>query len=164
MLELLTSAKTEKREEWRRPAESSAPHTYNLRVYYEDTDFSGVVYHGNYLRFLDRGREEFFGVDKLRSLHAQCGLGFVVYKLTIKYCQSAGFGDELQVTTVETKRTTYRAFLEQKIFRVSDGLLLVKASVEVALVDSSKKVVRISDELQKGECHGYSHRFDECRK
>jgi acyl-CoA thioester hydrolase len=118
-------------------------HAFDLQVYYEDTDFSGVVYHANYLKFLDRAREHFFGVNKLRDLYEKTGRGFVVYQLKIKYCQSARFGDELQVVTQESRRTTYRAFLDQEIIRPSDGTTIVRAKVEVALVDKNHRVVSI---------------------
>jgi tol-pal system-associated acyl-CoA thioesterase len=118
-------------------------HVFRLQVYYEDTDFSGVVYHANYLRFLDRAREHFLGVKQIRDLYEKTGHGFVVYQLRIKYCQSARFGDELQVVTQESKRTAYRSFLDQKIIRPSDGITIVKAKVEIALVDKNHRAVPI---------------------
>jgi len=118
-------------------------HSFYTRVYYEDTDFSGVVYHANYLRFLDRGREHYFGLEKIKNLYDETGCGFVVYRINIKYCQSARFGDELEVVTKETRRSKFRAFLDQKIIRPSDGRTIVKAQVEVALVDSNHKIVDI---------------------
>ena len=54
------------------------------RVYYEDTDFSGYVYHANYLKFFERGREELLGVEKLQELFKK-GLHFVVAKIQISY-------------------------------------------------------------------------------
>ena len=73
-----------------------------MRVYYEDTDLSGVVYHASYLRFLERGRTEFLraaGVDQ-SILHAEGeGLTFAVRRMTIDYLRAARMDDVLLVET-----------------------------------------------------------------
>ena len=77
-------------------------HILPVRVYYEDTDFSGVVYHANYLRFLERGRTDFLrdaGVDQ-STLHAEGdGLIFAVRRMTIDCLQAARMDDVLVVET-----------------------------------------------------------------
>ena len=73
----------------------SAPHVHSLRVYYEDTDFSGFVYHAGYLRFLERGRTEFLrslGITQ-SALRRDDGLVFVVSRLAIDYLRPAGMDD-----------------------------------------------------------------------
>src|ERR1700732_5371048 len=70
-------------------------HILPLRVYYEDTDFSGIVYHANYLRFLERGRTEFIralGVDQL-ALHRDEGIAFAVRSINVDYLRPALMDD-----------------------------------------------------------------------
>jgi acyl-CoA thioester hydrolase len=119
-----------------------------VRVYYEDTDFSGVVYHANYLRFLERGRTESLralGVDQ-SDLHAEGkGLIFAVRKITIDYLQPARMDD---VLIVETRTADIRGaslVIAQRILR--DGEVLVAADVRVAAIVGGRPV-RIPDRLR----------------
>ena len=75
-----------------------------IRVYWEDTDAFGVVYHANYLRWLERARTEWlrqlgFGQERLLS---EAGVGFTVAELDIRYLRPARLDDELLVTTQAT--------------------------------------------------------------
>lgn len=129
--------------------ELTPPHHHPVRVYYEDTDFSGLVYHANYLRFLERGRTELLrsaGVDQ-SMLHAEgAGLVFAVRRLTIDYLRPARMDDEL---VVETATATVRGAsldLEQRILR--GDTVLVTAAVQVAAIAGGKPV-RIPDGLRR---------------
>src|SRR6195256_2593653 len=81
-------------------------HEMSVRVYYEDTDFSGVVYHANYLRFMERGRTNYLrllGADQ-RALFAETaqeapGFAFVVRSMQIEFLKSARMDDVLDVVT-----------------------------------------------------------------
>src|SRR5947208_8802498 len=81
-------------------------HVMPVRVYYEDTDFSGIVYHANYLRFMERGRSNYLralGSDR-RALFEQAqreapGFAFVVRSMTIEYLKPARMDDVLDVVT-----------------------------------------------------------------
>src|ERR1700724_1116517 len=81
-------------------------HVMPVRVYYEDTDFSGIVYHANYLRFMERGRTNFLrllGADQ-RALFAEAareapGFAFVVRSMTLEFLKAARMNDILHVTT-----------------------------------------------------------------
>src|SRR3954453_23638731 len=76
-------------------------HILPLRVYYEDTDFTGVVYHANYLRFFERGRTEFvraLGVDQ-KAMHEETGSSFVVRSLAIDYLKPAMIDEIVAVET-----------------------------------------------------------------
>ncbi|TDR88213.1 tol-pal system-associated acyl-CoA thioesterase [Enterovirga rhinocerotis] len=126
----------------------SFTHRLSIRVYYEDTDFSGVVYHASYLRFLERGRTEILraaGVDQ-SMLHAEGqGLFFAVRRLTIDYLRPARMDD---VLTVETRTTEVRGAtldIEQRILRGEE--VLITASVLVASL-SAGRPVRIPDALR----------------
>ncbi|MDB5593359.1 MAG: tol-pal system-associated acyl-CoA thioesterase [Hyphomicrobiales bacterium] len=111
------------------------PHRFTVRVYYEDTDFSGVVYHASYLRFLERGRTEMLRDLDIHqgAIHAgdpAARFGFAVRAMTIDFLKPARMDDLL---TVESEpRTIGGASLEldQRILR--GGELLVTARVRIA--------------------------------
>jgi acyl-CoA thioester hydrolase len=112
-----------------------ASHVHHLRVYYEDTDFSGFVYHASYLKFLERGRTEFLRARGIVSstLHREAGgLAFVVVKMGLEYRKPALMDDWLTViTTLETPRGASLR-MAQAIFR--DDTCLLRAEVTVAAV------------------------------
>lgn len=123
-------------------------HLLPVRVYYEDTDFSGIVYHANYLRFLERGRTEFLraaGVDQ-STLHAEGeGLAFAVRRMTIDWLKPARMDD---VVTVETRTAEIRGaslLILQRILRGEE--VLVTAEVRVAAIAGGRPV-RIPDGLR----------------
>ena len=117
------------------------PHVHRLRVYYEDTDFSGFVYHASYLRFLERGRTEFlraFGVSQSTLAREPGGFAFVVRRMSLDYLRPAVMDDELTVTTVLTEHRGASLVLTQAITRDDTGLL--RAAVTVAAVRGGRAV------------------------
>jgi acyl-CoA thioester hydrolase len=106
-------------------------HRLTLRVYYEDTDFSGRVYHASYLRFLERGRTEWLrarGFEQ-QEIARDCAIVFVVRRMTIDFIKPALMDD---VLTVETRLTSIGAAsfaFAQAILR--DGIRLAEAMVDV---------------------------------
>ncbi len=113
-----------------------APFSWPIRVYWEDTDAGGVVYHAGYLRFLERARSEWLrarGVDQQR-LRDDTGIGFVVRDMQIGFVAPARLDDELEATVaVERMRAASMAFAQT--IRRRDGAVLVNASLRVACVD-----------------------------
>lgn len=109
-------------------------HVLPVRIYYEDTDFSGSVYHGSYVRFLERGRSDFLrcvGVS-----HAElsvAGLHFAVSELSVAFRRAAKIDDALEVVTRVGEVTGARVVLEQTVRRREETI--VEARVTVALVD-----------------------------
>lgn len=120
---------------------ASSTHLFDVQVYYEDTDFSGVVYHANYLRFFERAREHLLGSDELVRLWRDEGKGFVVYKAQLTYKDGAVFGDVIEVRSTARLESEYRAVFEQRAHRKADGKLLVEGSVEMVCVDAHKRPV-----------------------
>ena len=109
-------------------------HSHPIRVYYEDTDFSGVVYHASYLRFMERGRTEFLrglGVDQA-SIHASGGLGFAVRAMAIEFLKPARMDDELLVETKVTALAGASLEMQQRVLRRAD--VLVAATVKVVAI------------------------------
>jgi acyl-CoA thioester hydrolase len=100
------------------------PHHISIRVYYEDTDFSGAVYHANYLHFFERARTELLrdlGVDQV-ALFEKEGLGFVVRSLAIDYLKPARMDDCLRVETVLDRLGRASIELSQSIWRAHEQL------------------------------------------
>ncbi len=119
-----------------------------LRVYYEDTDFSGRVYHASYLRFLERGRTEWLrrlGIEH-RELETSSGVVFAVRSLQIDYFAPAVMDDLLRVETeISGLRGASIQFL-QRILR--DNQRLVAATVLVAAIRDGRPS-RIPDPLRR---------------
>jgi acyl-CoA thioester hydrolase len=114
-------------------------HLMQVRVYYEDTDFSGIVYHANYLRFMERGRTNYLrllGTDH-GALFAQAqtqapGFAFVVRSMQIEFHKSARMDDVLEVETAPVEVKGASIMLRQRVLRA--GETLVEARVRVACV------------------------------
>jgi acyl-CoA thioester hydrolase len=125
-------------------------HVLPLRVYYEDTDFSGVVYHASYLRFMERGRSEFLRVSGLRHqgmLTAEEPLVWVVRRLTIEYVRPARVDDSLRIRTRVEGVTGARLKLAQSVLREAEEL--VAAVVEVCVVTLDGRLKRVPDDIRK---------------
>ena len=124
-------------------------HHWPIRIYYEDTDSGGLVYHSNYLKFMERARTEWlrdFEIDQ-RALKDNLNLMFVVHEIDIKFIRPAVFNDEIEVQTKLEKLGSVKIELEQKIFRSSE--LLIESRVVVASVNSmSMKPMRIPNEIK----------------
>jgi acyl-CoA thioester hydrolase len=134
-----------------RPAEGTivaGRHLLPMRVYYEDTDFSSVVYHASSLRFLARGRTEFLraaGVDQ-STLHAEGeGLIFAVRRMTIDYLKPARMDDVLLIETHTADVRGASLTIAQRIRRGEE--VLVTADVRVAAVLGGRPA-RIPDHLR----------------
>lgn len=101
-----------------------AAHQYRARVYFEDTDLSGIVYHANYLRYMERARSDMLrlaGIDQRAAMEAGEG-AWAVTDLTIKYRSPAKLDDDLLVvSTVEAVRGA-SVFIAQRILRGQDTL------------------------------------------
>jgi acyl-CoA thioester hydrolase len=118
-------------------------HVQRVRVYYEDTDFTGIVYHANYLRFMERGRTNYLrllGADH-RALFAATeqeapGFAFVVRSMTIDFLKPARMDDLLDVVTQPEQVKGASIMLRQQALRGDD--LLVEAHVRVAFVSGGR--------------------------
>jgi len=118
-------------------------HTLSIRVYYEDTDHTGVVYHPNYLKFMERGRTEMLrgmGVE-LDVLQLTHGVTFAVSEANIRYAKSAGFNDDLVVESRIAQAKGARMHFIQRILRKSE--LMADADVHLACLGKHGGPVRI---------------------
>ena len=110
-----------------------------MRIYYEDTDFSGFVYHANYVRYLERGRSDLLRATGLTHRALAAGeppLGFMVRRMEIDFRSPARIEDVVEVRTRFTQLRGARLMADQRIVR--DGDLLLSAAVEVAVVSEGR--------------------------
>ena len=118
-------------------------HVLPVRIYYEDTDFSGVVYHASYLRFMERGRTDYMrliGVAHREMFEVASaetpGFAFVVRSMQIDFHKSARMDDILEICTYSGEVKGASITLMQSVMR--EGVVLVEARVRVALVAAGK--------------------------
>jgi tol-pal system-associated acyl-CoA thioesterase len=116
---------------------------FRVSIYYEDTDFSGLVYHANYLRYCERAREHVLGRDALVALYRDHGIGFVVYRAELAFKEGARFGDELEVRTTVELKSEYRAVFRQPVYRVGGASPLVEVEIHLVAVDRDNKLIRL---------------------
>ena len=110
-------------------------HHLPVRIYYEDTDFSGLVYHANYLRYFERGRSDFLrcaGVVHSELLADASPTAFAVNRITLDFLKPARIDDALLVKTAFETMRGPRIFIKQRLER--DGDFLVQAEVEVCCI------------------------------
>ncbi|HEY4943651.1 MAG TPA: YbgC/FadM family acyl-CoA thioesterase [Rhizomicrobium sp.] len=119
-------------------------HILPIRVYYEDTDLSGVVYHANYLRYMERGRMEFFrlsGISRLAMLDDAEPTAWTLRNASLDFHRPARVEDQLEVHTTCPLLTGARMRADQKIY--ANGVLLVHGKVEACIMTLSGKPRRI---------------------
>ena len=119
-------------------------HVLPIRIYYEDTDLSGIVYHANYLRYMERGRMEFFrsaGVADFAHLAEEEPTAWTLRKVQIEYFRPARLNDLLEVRTRLTELTGVRMGAEQQVF--CRGEQLTQATVEACVITLTGKPRRI---------------------
>ena len=129
-----------------------------VRVYYEDTDFTGIVYHANYLRFMERGRTNYLrllGADH-RALFEETekeapGFHFVVRHMDIDFRKPARMDDVLEIVTSAAEVRGASITMHQKVMRGED--LLIEAQVQVAFV-SQGRAQRIPKPLREAMAAG----------
>ncbi len=122
-------------------------HYLPLRIYWEDTDGGGIVYHANYLKFMERGRSDFLrllGIHQLQFLQAT-GVSIVVGRMQLAFKRSAQLDDLIHVQTCLLTMGGATIVLKQTVWR--DNVLLLEAEVTVASIKEGKPV-RIPDVLR----------------
>ncbi len=121
-----------------------------IRIYFEDTDSGGVVYHSNYLKFMERARTEWLralGIDQ-RHLKQDHQIMFVVHRIDIQFKLPARFNDDLIVKSELKDIGSSKIEFRQMIYRNDE--ILIDASVDIACIDSEKfKSVRIPPTIKQ---------------
>ncbi|OAP37868.1 4-hydroxybenzoyl-CoA thioesterase [Sinorhizobium glycinis] len=125
-------------------------HSLIQRVYYEDTDFSGVVYHARYLHFMERARTDYLrllGVEQASlAIEGDAeGLVFVVHRMEIDFKSPARMDDILTIETTTEKAGGAKMVLQQEIRRA--GALLIAAKVIIAVINGQGRPRRLPEAL-----------------
>lgn len=124
-------------------------HVLPVRVYFEDTDFSGRVYHAAYLKFMERGRSDFL---RLRGIHhnalaAEDRVTFAVRRMSIEFMKAATIDETLEVDTRVSSLHGARVVVAQRVRRGDE--VLVSAEVVVVLIDERGKPKRLTRVMQQ---------------
>ncbi len=144
--------------------QSGRMHVLPVRVYFEDTDFSGLVYHASYVRWCERGRSDFLrllGNDHRALMDGEAArepAAFVVRRMHLEYLKPARIDDILEVTTRVQDLGAASLVLDQRIRR--DSATVFEAKVTVVLVSLAGRVLRLSKALRGAMGgNGDSHHF-----
>jgi len=125
--------------------------TVRYRTCYEDTDAGGVVYYANYLRYLERGRNQYLR-DLGRSIrqYQDEGILFIVVEVNVKYRSPAGLDDDLVVETWIEEGARSSVVFGQRVRREGEGKVLVEGTVRVACIGTNMRPRRLPEELRTG--------------
>ncbi len=130
---------------------TSAPHVFPVTVYYEDTDMGGIVYHANYLKFIERARSAWvrdLGIDQ-NAMRDRDGLIFAVRRIEADYLGPARLDDVLEVETRTLTQTGARLVMEQRVLRGAD--VIFTAQVTVACLTRAGKPVKLPARLRSAQ-------------
>ena len=124
--------------------------SFPVRIYFEDTDSGGVVYHSNYLKFMERARTEWLrslGIDQRQLKHNE-HIMFVVHRINIQFKFPARFNDDLIVKSELIDVGSSKVEFRQMIYKHNE--MLIDANVDIACIDSEKfKPVRIPSTIKQ---------------
>ena len=124
-------------------------HTFSVQVYYEDTDMGGIVYHANFLKFIERARSDWvaeMGIDQL-AMRDREGIVFAVRRVDAEFLQPARYGESLEVRTSTASVSGARLVMEQVVWRGEDKLFA--AQVTAACMTLEGQPVRLPAEIRR---------------
>ncbi|TCM59736.1 acyl-CoA thioester hydrolase [Acinetobacter calcoaceticus] len=119
---------------------------FQIRVYIEDTDAGGIVYHANHIRFMERARTEWLRASGVDQYWHQKAYHFVVHKIALKYMRPILMDDLITVTAsvVSCKSTSF--VLQQNIYR--GEIMLASGEVELACISAEMRPLRLPNEIR----------------
>lgn len=123
-------------------------HQLPVRIYYEDTDFTGMVYHANYLRYFERGRSDFFriaGISHTALLNLTEPTAFTLVRIELDFKRAARVDDALLVRTTYDEVKGARLMVSQRITRGDE--LIAQARLEAVCIDMSGRAKRPPKEM-----------------
>ncbi|MCT8987364.1 thioesterase family protein [Shewanella phaeophyticola] len=118
----------------------SPEYRFNVQIYYEDTDFSGVVYHPNFLKYFERAREHVIGAEILHNLWQQQQLGFAVYRTDMVCHDGVEFADIIDVRTQFYFESKFRTVWKQSIWRPNATKAAVTATIEMVCMNQKRQL------------------------
>lgn len=130
------------------PFDAHGQHWLNIRVYYEDTDFTGMVYHANYLRFFERGRSDFLrdaGVSHQRLLARETPAAFTLTNVEVDYKRAAKVDDLLTIRTRSLGVKGVRMYFEQTCLRGDD--VIAEGRITAVMIHTDGRPMRPIPEI-----------------
>jgi len=124
-------------------------HFFQIRVFYEDTDFTGIVYHANYLKFVERGRTNFLrllGINHSELINSNELKYFVVYKMNSKFLGTSTIDDILEVRSILIGIEGVRLKIDQDIYKGEKKVF--SANIEFVLLDKNSKPMKFPDDMK----------------
>jgi acyl-CoA thioester hydrolase len=124
-------------------------HFFQIRVFYEDTDFTGIVYHANYLKFVERGRTNFLrllGINHSELINSNELKYFVVYKMNSKFLGTSTIDDILEVRSILIGIEGVRLKIDQDIYKGEKKVF--SANIELVLLDKNSKPMKFPDDMK----------------
>ncbi len=112
-------------------------HTFEVRVYYEDTDMAGIVYHANYLKFIERARSDWvktMGMDQ-NAMREEDGIVWVVRRIEADYLAAAKYDDLLEIRTTTKSMTGVRLIMTQEVLRGEEVVFRAEVTAVCTTVD-----------------------------
>lgn len=128
-------------------------HVFSIRIYYEDTDFSGFVYHANYLRFMERARTEWVrgtGFEQSAAFAASPPISFIVKRLSLEYLRPARMDDVIAVETRLVEARGASMALAQAILRGDETLVTAEVTVVSLAAGRPARLPRLIREALPG--------------
>ena len=120
-----------------------------IKIYYEDTDHSGVVYHPNFLKYFERAREHVINSDRLDKLWREKGLGFAVYKANLVFQDGVEFAEVCDIRTTFSLDGKYKTLWRQEVWRPNAIKAAVIGDIEMVCLDKEKRLQPIPDEIKQ---------------
>ncbi|KIC43726.1 thioesterase [Ruegeria sp. ANG-S4] len=122
-------------------------HTFRVRVYYEDTDMGGVVYHANYLKFIERARSDYVrNLGNDQNAMREEGIVWVVRRVEADFLAPAKFDDELEIETSVVSLSGVRLTMAQVVRRGDTDLF--RATVTAVCINKDGKPIRLPAEIR----------------
>jgi acyl-CoA thioester hydrolase len=124
-------------------------HILPVRIYYADTDLSGIVYHANYMVYMERGRSEFFraaGIARLAQLDSPEPTAWTLRKVQIEYLKPARIDDLIEVHTMLTELSGARMNADQNVYL--NGEMLTRSAIEACVITLDGKPRRIPQDIR----------------
>ena len=119
---------------------------FQIRVYIEDTDAGGIVYHANHIRFMERTRTEWLRASGIDHYWHQKDYNFVVHKIALKYSRPILMDDLITVTASVVSCKASSFVLQQNIYR--GEIMLASGEVELACISAAMRPLRLPDEIR----------------
>lgn len=119
---------------------------FDIQIYYEDTDFSGYVYHANYVKYFERAREELVGIEWLRDLYNK-GIHYVVHKIDMTFHSPAKHGDKITLRSKLRLSESPITLCHQTAFLHGTDTKLASGEIKLVAVNNDGEAIRIPKDI-----------------